>query len=391
MEAAVCEPWDLQPGLAYLNHGSFGATPRVLLEQQAALRREMEADPVGFLWRSLPGRIDPARAALAEFLDCDPGGLVFVPNATHAVNAVLGSIDWREGDRIVTTDHGYNACHAAVERVAARHRLDHHVVPLPWPVPPGADLAAPVLDACNERTRLVILDHVTSPTAIRLPVGRIVSELRAKGVDTLIDGAHAPGMIDCRPDEIGATWYTGNLHKWVCAPKGAAFFQTAVDWRERTFPCSTSHGWNTPMDGRSRYQAMFDWTGTVDPSAWLCVPETLRFIASLDPRGWDGVRDRNHRAVVEARRFLMERLNLDAPCDESLLGSMATLRMPGGGVGRSAVEWRNLLRDDFSIEVQTLERDGAVWFRISRQLYNGMEDYERLAGALRRITCPPAR
>jgi len=383
MKPAILDPWAFAPGLTYLNHGSFGATPTAIGKRQEELRRELEADPVGFLWRTLPERLDPVRRDVAAFLAADPEGLVFVPNATHAFNAVLGSIRWRDGDAIVLTDHGYNACQAAAETAAMRYGLEIIVAKLPWPVPDGADLVSPVLDACTSRTRLVVIDHFTSATAIRLPVETLAPILRARGVETFIDGAHAPGMIDCRPDEIGATWYAGNLHKWVCAPKGAAFLQTAAEWRDRTFPSSVSHGWNTPMAGRSRYQAMFEWTGTTDPTAWLCVPATLDFMSRLDPDGWPGIRNGNHSALLEARRYLSETLEICAPCPESLVGSMATMPFPKHLASVPAATMRRMLRDDHHIEIQTLDRSGQPWFRISRQLYNGMGDYEKLARALR--------
>ena len=383
MNPALREPWRFEPGLTYLNHGSFGATPRPILDLQTQLRDELESDPVGFLWRTLPARQDEVRLRLAAFLECDPAGLVPVPNATHAINAVLGSIDWQPGDAILLTDHGYNACQAAVEYHARRSGLEVIIVPLPWPVPPEADLAAPILAACTPRTRLAVIDHITSPTAIRLPVETLVPALKARGVETFIDGAHAPGMIDCRPDAIAATWYTGNLHKWICAPKGAAFLQTAPAWRERTFPCAISHGWNTPMEGRSRYQALFDWTGTSDPTAWLCVPETLDFMATLDPAGWSGIRRRNHLTLLDARRHLCADLDIRPPCAESLLGSMATLPFPASFAGSSAAGLRRWLREEHRIQIHTLDRSGQPWFRISHALYNRPADFQTLAAALR--------
>ncbi|MCU0796389.1 MAG: aminotransferase class V-fold PLP-dependent enzyme [Akkermansiaceae bacterium] len=385
MDPAITAAWRFEDGLVYLNHGSFGATPLPIQQIQSELRARLESDPVGFLWRTLPERIDLVRQELSGFLRCDPGGLVLVPNATHAFNAVLGSIDWRPGEAILMTDHGYNACRAAAERAAERYHLEIHVAPLPWPVPDGADLVSPLLDACRSNTRLAVIDHVTSATAIRLPVEKLVPALRERGIETFIDGAHAPGMIDCDPDDLGATWYAGNLHKWICAPKGAAFLQTSAAWRERTFPCSISHGWNTPMAGRSRYQAMFDWTGTTDPTAWLCVPDTLRFMESLVPAGWAGIRDSNRRFLLEARQYLMDVLEVPSPCSEDLLGSMSTLPFPRGLEASQAADLRRQLRDDHAIEIQTLEREGKAWFRISRQLYNGMADYEALAAAIRKL------
>jgi len=226
--------WSLDPSVAYLNHGSFGACPFAVLAFQAALRLEMEREPVDFMSAALPARLNAAREALAAFLGADPLDLVFVPNATTGVNAVLHSLSFGPDDELLVTSHTYAACRKAIEFVAARSRARVTVAKLPFPCRDAEEILAAVLECVTPRTRLALIDHVTSPTALILPLKRLVGELQARGVDTLVDGAHAPGMVPLALTELGAAYYTGNAHKWLCAPKGAAFLHARRDRRSDT-------------------------------------------------------------------------------------------------------------------------------------------------------------
>ena len=385
MPSALHRHWTLDPGVTFLNHGSFGAAPRPVLEFQQSLRDEMEREPVQFLWRRLPARLDAARAALATFLGAPPEGLAFVPNATSAVSAVLRSVELEPGDELLTTDHAYNACRNALDEAAHRAGATVAVARVPFPIHSADEALAAILDAVTPRTRLALVDHVTSPTALVLPVGRIVRELEERGVDTLVDGAHAPGMLELDLAGLRPAWYTGNLHKWVCAPKGAAFLWAREDRREVLRPPVISHGWNTPRPGSSRYHDLFDWTGTFDPTAWLAVPEAIRFLGSLHPEGWAGVRRENRRLLLEARELLVDALALDAPCPPGLLGAMATLPLPGPFHHQphaSPDPLQLALHDRHRIEVPLLGFGGRRWFRISAHLHNAIGDYRRLAESL---------
>ncbi|MCA9661874.1 MAG: aminotransferase class V-fold PLP-dependent enzyme, partial [Myxococcales bacterium] len=207
--------WTLDPAITFLNHGSFGACPRVVLDAQQALREELEREPVRFFVRELPGRLDAARERLAAFVGADPADLVFVRNATEAVNAIVRSLDLQPGDHILTTDHAYNACRNVLEYVAERRAARVNVATIPFPIASPAQATAAILAAVTPQTRLALIDHVTSPTGLVLPIAEIVAALAERGVDTLVDGAHGPGMIDLDLEAIGAAYYTGNLHKWV--------------------------------------------------------------------------------------------------------------------------------------------------------------------------------
>jgi len=209
--------WCLDPSIAYLNHGSYGACPRAVLERQRSLQLEMEREPVDFLSRELPGRLQSARSALARFVGAETADLVFVPNATTAVNAVLRSLEFAPGDEVLATSHTYAACRNALDDVASRTGARVVTAPLPFPVRSDDELIAAVMACVSPRTRLALLDHVTSPTALVLPIARLVRELRALDIETLVDGAHAPGMVPLALGELGAAYYTGNAHKWLCA------------------------------------------------------------------------------------------------------------------------------------------------------------------------------
>jgi isopenicillin-N epimerase len=371
--------WGLDPSVSYLNHGSFGACPSTVLAAQAALRLEMEREPMDFLSATLPTRLNEARATLAVFLGAAPGDLVFVPNATTAVNAVLRSLSFEPGDELLLTDHTYAACRKTAEFVAERTGIRLVVAKLPFPCNSPDEIISPIMSCVSPRTRLALLDHVTSPTALVLPVARLIGELRARGVDTLVDGAHAPGMVPLDLSDLGAAYYTGNAHKWLCAPKGAAFLHVRRDRQARLHPSVISHGY------KSGFHAEFDWTGTVDPTPWLCIPESIRFIGSLLPAGWPQVMATNHALALRARTRLLQSTGGEAPCPESMIGSMAAVPLPLAPIESPAhgLDTKRL-HDWFR------ERGIETWIhphpipllRISAQLYNHMDQFEQLANLL---------
>jgi isopenicillin-N epimerase len=391
--------WQLDPAVTFLNHGSYGACPAPVLEIQRAWRDRLEAEPVRFLTDDLPGLLDEARGAVGRFLGGDPDGLAFVPNATTGVNTVLQSLRFRPGDELLTDDHEYNATINAMRAVAARDGASVVVAPIPFPIGSPAEAAEAILAAVTERTRLVVISHVTSPTALVLPVADLVAELDRSGIDTLVDGAHAPGMVPVDLDALGAAYWTGNGHKWLCGPKGTAVLWVREDRRDRIHPLVVSHGANAPLGGRSRFRLEFDWTGTSDPTGFLTLRATIDWMASMAPDvggGWPAIMAANHALSIEGRDALAAVLGIDAPAPDSMLGSMAALPLaiPGGTHDASADAFRRALGVEDSIEVQVggwpvpaARTNGAVsriLIRISAQRYNEPADYERLAAALRR-------
>ncbi len=327
MPSELAAHWILDPGIVFLNHGSFGATPRPVLEAQDAWRARMEREPVAFFARDLEPALDAAREALGAFVGADPDDLAFVTNATTGINIVAASLVLRAGDEVVVTDHAYpaarNALAAAVERTGAR--LVTAAIPFPGTTPERARDA--ILDAVGPRTRLVLLDHVTSATALVLPVAEIVAALAARGVETLLDAAHSPGMLELDLDAIGAGYATGNCHKWLCAPKGSAFLHVRRDRQAAVRPLVISHGATSSRVDRSAFRLEHDWTGTLDPSAWLAVPAAIEFGAGLLPDGWPGLRARGHRLALEARDLLCGVLEQPPPAPDAMIAAMVAVPM----------------------------------------------------------------
>jgi isopenicillin-N epimerase len=384
--------WALDPEITFLNHGSFGACPSPVLDAQRRVREQMEREPVQFLTREAPLLLAEAREVLGRFIGASPEGLAFVPNATTGLNAVLRSLSLDTGDELLVTDHEYNASRNALEYVAARDGARVVVTSIPFPVASAESIREAVLRGVTSRTRLALLDHVTSQTALVLPIGELIGELEARGVRVLIDGAHAPGMLDLDIDLLAPSYYTGNCHKWICAPKGAGFLWVREDRREDVRPAVISHGANAPVPRSERFRAEFDWMGTSDPSAALAVPEAIRFLGGLLPGGWDEVRARNRALALEGRRLLADALRVEMPCPAEMIGSMAAIALPASSrfpIPENTHAFApNPLHDalfrDHRIEVPLLlDPAGKTRLvRVSAQLYNTRGDYERLSEAL---------
>ena len=391
------DAWALDPDLVFLNHGSFGAVPRAVLAVAADLRAEMEANPVAFLDRHLEARLDAARACLAAFVGADPDDLAFVPNATHGVATVLRSLRFAPGDEIVATDHEYNAALNMARFAAARDGARVVVARIPLPVAGPDDVVERVLAATGPRTRLVLLSHVTSPTALVLPVERLVPALEARGIPVLVDGAHGPGMLPLDVGALGASFYTGNLHKWVCAPRGAAFLHVRRDRQGATRPLAISHGANDPRPTRSTFRKEFDWTGTADPTPFLAVPAALDAVGRLVAGGWPAVMARNIRVAAEARPRLVAAAGRPALAPESMLGSMAAIDLPpdrrfaGREASRPDPLQARLLEAGIEVPLHPWPHDPAPGerrhrlLRVSAHLHNDAGEYAHLAEVLREL------
>jgi isopenicillin-N epimerase len=408
MPSDLARHWALDSSITFLNHGSFGATPRAVLEAQRGWRDRMEAQPVQVLARDLPALLAEARTLLGGFVGADPDDLAFVTNATGAVNAVVRSLRFEPGDELLTTDHEYNATINVLRHVAERDRARVVVARIPFPTVGPDDVVDAILAATTERTRLALLSHVTSPTALVFPVEWIVAALAERGVETLVDGAHAPGMLPLDLDRLGAAWYTGNLHKWVCAPKGAAFLHARHDRQAGIRPNTISHGANAVLGdsgghgGSTRYRAEFDWQGTLDPTPWLAVADALRFVGGLVDGGWPAIMARNHELTLQAQVRLAEVIGLDPArlAPGSMVGSMVALPLPSSGplamagAGSSPLDTdplQQVLLDQFRIEVPiypwpvpAAESPDAArrLIRVSSALHNGADDIGRLVAAL---------
>jgi isopenicillin-N epimerase len=394
LEYGRAELWGLDPAVRMLNHGSFGATPREILNRQRGYQDRLEAEPVRFFvseWREL---LDRSRAKLARFVGARAEDVVFVPNATYGVNAVLSAVAHRglgPGDELVITNHGYGACNAAARYTARRTGATLVEARVPGALTSPDEVVEAVMAAVRPgKTRLVLLDHITSPSGVIFPLEVLVPRIQAQGVDVLVDGAHAPGQVPLDLDALGAAYYTGNCHKWLCAPKGAALLHVRADRQEGLHPLAISHGHEAPLTDRSRYLEEFDWTGTDDPSAYLCVGDVIDYLAGQVEGGWPAIMARNRALALAGRAVVAQALGDPAPlAPDAMVGSMTTVRLPDGPLAHP-------LSPDYagSLGAALLDRHGIEAFlapfpspparlvRLSAQLYNTLNDYRALAAAL---------
>jgi len=370
------DAWMLDSAIDFLNHGSFGARLRVVIEAQDRYRREFEARPIEFLGRRRGELLERSKTALAPFLGVQPCDFGFVTNATAGINAVLRSMSFSPGDELLTTDHVYNAVRMTMQHVAERSGAKVIEAPVPVPLRSLDQVMQAVIGAMTAHTRIVVIDHVTSPTGLIFPVAEIIRQCSARGVDVLVDGAHAPGMLDMTIGSLGAAYYAGNLHKWTCAPPGAAFIWVRSDRQQGIQPPIISHF------RRDGFEQAFSWQGTRDISPMLAVRDSLE---ALDRIGWERIRRHNHQMAVWVQAMLCERWNVEpiSPLDGSMLGSMATVRLPDGARRHGTFEqFQAMLYDQHRIEVPVVDWGGRWWVRPCCQAYNTADQYVRLASAV---------
>lgn len=369
--------WLLDPRVTYLNHGSFGARLAVVGAAQERWRRRFEAEPIDFLDRDRDALLAEAKEAVGAFLGISAESFGFVTNASEGTHAVLRSLRFAPGDEVLTTDHVYGAVRQSLRHLADRLGIVPREIPLELPVAGPEAVVRAFEAAITPRTRLLLVDHVTSPTALRFPVEELVALGAARGVDVLVDGAHAPGMLELDVAAVGAAWYTGNLHKWVGAPVGAAFLHGRDDRRDGIHPTTVSH-----FHGEG-FAAEFAWQGTRDVTPWLAAADAIRETAALLPGGWPALRERNRQAARWAGAHLGERWGVEPIAPDAMLGSMAAVPAPPGFRARFDDEHgaRAALRG-LGVEVPVIPwRDGFL-IRVSAQVYVGADDYARLADAV---------
>ena len=391
MRSALARHWRLDPDVTFLNHGSYGACPALVLELQSELRARLESEPVRFMQRELPALLTDARRALATFVNADAEGLAFLPNVTHAVSTVLRSLSLSPGDELLTHDHAYPACRNALEVIAARAGARVVVAKIPFPLDDAQAITRALASAVTPRTRLALVDHVTSPSGLVFPVAAIARALDERGVDVLVDGAHAPGMLALDVNALDVAYYAGNCHKWLCAPKGVGFLFVREDRRDEIRPLAYGHG-SSLVDARERFRAELDWTGTADPTAILCVPTAIEVMASLVEGGWPAIRAHNHALAVRARELLCEALGVSKPSPDDALGSLAAVPLPSGAgvnLGRPGAgidplqEWLWTQHVEAPVFVRPGDGGGRL-LRVSAQLHNAIDEYGHLASLLRR-------
>jgi isopenicillin-N epimerase len=374
---AVRHEWTLDTDFLTVNHGSFGATPRVVLAAQQDWQRRMEAQPSRFMRTVLPNALRHAADRLGTFIGADGKDIAFVENATTGCNAVLRSLRLQAGDEIVVLTHGYNAVRNTVRYVCERAGARMVESEVPFPQPDADTIVANIAAALTPRTRLAVVDHITSGSALVLPLQRIVSACHDAGVPVLVDGAHGPAQVPLDMHALGADWYSGNCHKWLCAPKGAAFLYTHGSRQQDLHPTTISHGLG------KGYLDEFDWTGTRDASAWLATDVAIDFHKRL---GGEAMMTRNVALARDATALLARRLNTEVGASGALAGSMGMVRLPLSGA--ATAEDSQALRAqllDVGTDAPTHLHADALWLRISAAAYNELEDYERLGELVARV------
>lgn len=370
----------LDPAVTFLNNGSFGATPKVVLEAQSHWRAEMERQPVRFVGRTLKPALRATLARFAPLIGADPDDLVFVENPTAAINAVIGSLVFRPGDRILCLDHGYNAVYQTLRHAAMRTGAAIHSLPTPLPFLDPAPLLRDLEQALSlsPPPKLLVIDAVTSPSAIRLPFEAAVALSHRYGVPVLIDGAHAPGMVPLDLNALQADWFTGTMHKWMFAAKGCAFLHARKDRQGDLHPTSISHFYGQGMT------AEFDWIGTRDPTAWLALPAALDFI---EARGMEAIRSYNKTLIEQAAKLIEAEAGLVSIAAPAWRGSITSFDL-GPGTPAEALALHDALIDDHRIEIPVMALKGRILLRISAQIFNQIEDYRILVAALAALGYP---
>jgi len=372
--------FQLDPDIHFLNHGSFGACPIPVFETYQNWQRRLERQPVLFLGREHDSLLKESRAALGMFFNADPDNLVYIPNATHSVNIIARSLHLQSGEEILTTDHEYGACDFTWQFICDKTDAQYIRQSILLPVRDESEIVEQFWSGVTERTRVIYLSHITSPTALRLPVEDICQRARQRGILTLIDGAHAPGQIQLDLSALDADFYTGNCHKWMMAPKGAAFLYARRDVQELIEPLVVSWGYGgAPGFGTgSRYLDLLQWTGTHDPSAYLTVPAAIDFMRAHD---WDSVRRDCHLLLAEALTDLYDLTGLEPPYppDADFYVQMAITPLPSYA---DLPRWKARLYDEFKVEIPLIEWNGRKYARISIQAYNTRADVEALLAGL---------
>ncbi len=380
--------WKLDPSVTYLNHGAFGACTKEIIEEQRRWQDRLESSPLRFIMREIDEQLYQSRHTLSRFVEADSSGLVFVPNATHGVNTVLKSYDFNKGDEVLITNHIYPACRNTLSYIQENRGIRINEVNIPLEGIHPEKIISSVIEAITPATRLVMLDHITSPTAIIFPVTEIVKELNYRGIDSLIDGAHAPGSIPLSINAIKPTYYTGNCHKWMCTPKSCGFLWVNEESRSRIVPLAISHAWGKEVS----FEKRFHWQGTADWSAALTLPFTIQFIEKQLPGGWSEWMKCNHQMVVDAREVISNSLKINTLCDASMLASMAVIPISAKPsairLGYNSIDLiQEQLYKQYNIEAPLFQwgESPQLLLRISAQQYNFVQQYSYLAESLQSI------
>jgi isopenicillin-N epimerase len=377
----------LRPGVAFLNHGSFGACPRPIFAEYQRWQRLLEEEPVEFLGRRLDGLLAEARAPLGAYLGASPDDLVYIPNATYGMNIVAHSLPLAPGDEVLGNTHEYGAVERTWTFVCEAKGARYRSQPITLPLANANEVVEQLWQGVTPRTRAIVVSHITSPTALAFPVAEICQRAAAQGIITIVDGAHAPGQIPLNIESLGADFYTGNLHKWLCAPKGSAFLYARRDRQSMLQPLVVSWGWRAIVPGPSPFQDYFGWTGTSDPAPYLSAPAAITLQREND---WPSVRAQCHALGLAASQRIAALTGLPPISPDTPDWWMQMRAIPLPRTETPAQEIQRRLWDDYQIEVPIVDWQEHRFVRVSIQAYNTPRDVDRLVDALAAILSKPA-
>lgn len=384
----LAQHFALDPTIAYLNHGSFGACPKPVLGAQRGYRDRIEGDAMRFYIHDLWPMIDRSRQALGELVHANPRDIVFLPNATTAVATVAANLKLEPGDELLATGFEYPACINNLRRAADRAGASLVTAHIPWPLVDRDAVVDAVMSRVTARTRLVLVSLITSATGVRLPVERLIAELSARGIDTLLDAAHGPGCVAMNLTRWAAAYTTGNAHKWLCSPKGAAFLHVRSDLQDGFRPLVLSNDAMDPAGagartGRSAFNHEFDYAGTDDRTPILSIPDAIGFLGGLMPGGIDAMMTHNRELCLLARDMLCNELGTEALVADSMLGPLAVIGIDAPNTDARVLRQRLFDRHRIETMIVSDPARGTPMVRVSPHAYNTIEQYAYLAEAIK--------
>ena len=387
-KSEMSKHWRLNEKTVFLNHGSYGATPTIVLNEQKRWQLLLEKDPVKFFEDIAPKALIESRKAIANLVNCDYEDLALIENATSGVNIILRSLKFEEGDEIIVPNHAYQACRNTIDYVAEKSGAVVVTCDIPFPIQGNQIIIDNIMKCVTENTKLAMIDTVTSPTGLLMPFEELVGLLESKGVNVLLDAAHGIGMIPLDIEKIGASYTTSNCHKWLCAPKGSAFLHVRKDLQSLIHPLTISHGMTTPLGNSTRFRHEFDWTGTRDVSAWCTLPFVIDEFSKLVGMNWNEIMTHNRKLVIKGRNIICEKLSIIPPCPENMISSIATIKISSKQVSITDLyeidPLHEKLLEDYNIQVPVWSwpNPQGRYIRISAQIYNNEDEYKYLANIL---------
>ena len=389
-KSEMSKHWRLDEKTVFLNHGSYGATPTIVLNEQKRWQLLLEKDPVKFFEHIAPKALIESRKAIANLVNCDYEDLALIENATSGVNIILRSLKFEEGDEIIVPNHAYQACRNTIDYVAKKSGAVVVTCDIPFPIQGNQIIIDNIMKCVTENTKLAMIDTVTSPTGLLMPFEELVGLLESKGVNVLLDAAHGIGMIPLDIEKIGASYTTSNCHKWLCAPKGSAFLHVRKDLQSLIHPLTISHGMTTPLGDSTRFRHEFDWTGTRDVSAWCALPFVIDEFSKLVGMNWNEIMKHNRKMVIKGRNIICEKLSIIPPCPENMISSIATIKISSKLVSITDLyeidPLHEKLLEDYNIQVPVWSwpNPQGRYIRISAQIYNNEDEYKYLANILKK-------